>query len=160
MYRTHPSVNATKENCTSSSQFVVEKEAIFKEINLLQSNKSTQNTDILTKCIKDGADIFADLVFLNLDNCIEQSVFPSVVKLTNIVPVHKKHLINLKDGYKPCSVLSYISKGHERFILKQILEYFELFLWKYQCEFRKDSLPSNIFYRCWRNGNIPLIIKK
>ena len=70
----------------------------------MQSNKSTEITDILTKCIKDSADIFADFVFLNLDNCIEQSVFPSVVKLTNIVPVHKKHLNNLKDGYRPCSV--------------------------------------------------------
>lgn len=107
MYRTHLSVNATKENCTSSSLFnlsLLKKKLFLKRLTFCnQINQQKIPTSLLNVC-KDGADIFADFVFLNLDNCIEQSVFPSVVKLTNIVPVHKKHLINLKDGYRPCSV--------------------------------------------------------
>ena len=57
---------------------------------MLQSNKATQNTEIPTKLVKDDADIFARLVFINLNKCIEQSVFPSKLKLANITPVHKK----------------------------------------------------------------------
>ena len=90
-YRAHPSIIATKENCTSRSNFnfsFVEKVDILKEIKMLQSNKATQNTDIPTKLIKDDANIFAEFVFIGLNKCIEQSVFPSKFKLANITPVH------------------------------------------------------------------------
>ena len=90
-YRTHPSIIAIKENCASKSNFnfsFVDKVDILNEIKMLQSNKATQNTDIPTKLIKDNADIFAEFIFISLDKCIEQSVFPS--KLANITPVHKK----------------------------------------------------------------------
>ena len=43
-YKTHPSIIAIKENCTSKSNFnflFVEKVDILKEINMLQSNKTT-----------------------------------------------------------------------------------------------------------------------
>ena len=50
-YKTHPSIIAIKENCTSKSNFnfsFVEKVDILKEIKIFQSNKATQNTDIPT----------------------------------------------------------------------------------------------------------------
>ena len=71
-YRAHPSIIAIKENCTSKSNFnfsFVEKVDILKEIKMLQSNKATQNTNIPTKLPK--------LLFITLNKCIEQSVFPS-----------------------------------------------------------------------------------
>ena len=55
---------------------------------MLQSNKATQNTDIPTKLIKDNADIFAEVILISLNKCIEESVFPSKLKLANITPVH------------------------------------------------------------------------
>ena len=91
-YRAHPSIIATKENCTFKSDFnfsFVEKVDILKEIKMLQSNEATQNTDNPTKLIKDNADIFAEFIFISLNKCIEQSVFPSKLKLTNTTPVHK-----------------------------------------------------------------------
>ena len=92
-YRAHPSTIAIKENCASKSDFnfsFVEKVDILKEIKMLQSNKATQNTDIPTKLIKDNADIFAQFIFVSLNKCIEQSVFPFKLKPANITPVHKK----------------------------------------------------------------------
>ena len=50
-YKSHPSIIAIKENCTSKSNFnfsFVEKVDILKEIKIFQSNKATQNTDIPT----------------------------------------------------------------------------------------------------------------
>ena len=55
-----------KQNYTSTSDFnfsFVEKEAILKKIQLLQSNKSTETADIPTKLIKGNADIFAEFLF-------------------------------------------------------------------------------------------------
>ena len=100
-YKAHPNVTAIKENCTSKSNFnlsFVEKVDILKEIKMLQSNKATQNT----KLVKDDADIFARLVFIKLNKCIEQSVFPSKLKLANITPVHKKKLKKLKRQLQTC----------------------------------------------------------
>ena len=95
-YRAHPSIIAIKKNSTSKSNFnfsFVEKVDILKEIKMLQSNKATQNTNIPTKLIKD---VFTEFIFINLNKCIEQSVFQSKLKLANITPVHEKKLKKLK----------------------------------------------------------------
>ena len=89
---------------------------------MLQSNKATQNIDIPTKLIKDNADIIAEFIFTSLNKCIEQSVFPSKLKLANVTPVHKK---SSKDNYRPVSILSTISKVYEKFMFKQMSEYSE-----------------------------------
>ena len=139
-YRAHPCIIAVKENCNSSTRFnfsFVDKEDILKEIKNLKANKATQNTDIPTKLIKENSDIFADFIFENLNDSISQSVFPSALKLANITPVHKKDSKSKKDHYRPISVSPNISKIYERFFFKQISEYFEQFLSKYQCGFRK-----------------------
>ena len=94
---------------------------------MLQSNKATHNTDIPTKLIKDNADIFAAFIFISFNKCIEQSLFLSKLKLANITPVHRKKLKKLKRNYRPVSILSNISKVYEKFILKQMSEYFESF---------------------------------
>ena len=92
-YRVHPSIIAIKKNGNSSARFnfsFVDKEDILKEIKNLKVNKPTQNTDIPTKLIKENLDIFAVLIFENLNDIISQSVFPSALNLANITPVHKK----------------------------------------------------------------------
>ena len=100
-------------------------------------NKAIQKTDIPNKLIKENSDIFADCIFEILNNSISQLVFPSALKLANITPVHKKGSKSKKDHYRPISVSPNISKIYERFFFKQISEYFEQFLSKYQCGFRK-----------------------
>ena len=44
-----------------------------------------------------------------------------------------------KDNHRPVSILSNISKVYEKFILKQMIEYFKSLLSKYQYRFRKGS---------------------
>ena len=66
---------------------------------------------------------------------MKQSVFPLKLKLANITPVHKKNSKSSKENYRPISILSNISKVYEKF--KQMSEYFEPFLSKYQCGFRE-----------------------
>ena len=112
-YRAHPSIIAFKENCTSKSNFnfpFVEKVNVLKEIEILQSNKATQNTDIPTKLIEDNADIFVGFISISLNKCIEQSFFPSNLKLANITSVHKKISKSSKQNYRPVNILSSISK--------------------------------------------------
>ena len=101
----------------------------------MKANKATQNTDIPTRLIEENSDIFAVFIFENLNDSISQSVFPSALKLAK---KEKKDSRSKKVHYRPISVLPNISKIYERFFFKQISEYFEQFLSKYHCGFRKD----------------------
>ena len=49
---------------------------ILKELNNLNINKATQNTDIPTKIIKENSDIFGDFIYSNLNYCINASSYP------------------------------------------------------------------------------------
>ena len=65
-YPNHPSIAAIKKFCNPKSHFSfknVQKEEILKELNNLNINKATQNTDISTKIIKKNSEIFGDFVF-------------------------------------------------------------------------------------------------
>ena len=50
-----------------------------------------------------------------------------------------------KDNYRPVSILSNISKIYERLMFKEISEYFEPILSKFQCGFRKGFSAQHCF---------------
>ena len=111
---------------------------ILVELNNLNINKATQNTDIATKIIKENSDIFGNFIFSNLNCFINTSSYPSLSKRANITPVHKKDSKSEKNNYRPVSILSNISKVYERIMFKQMSEFFESsFFSKYQCGFRE-----------------------
>ena len=68
----------------------VTKEEILKELNNLKLKKATQNTDIPTKTIMENFDIFGDLIFSNLNGCVNTSLYPLLLKMANITLVYKK----------------------------------------------------------------------
>ena len=78
---------------------------ILKEIKNLQINKATQDLDIPTKLIKNNSDLFVDLILTSLNGSIAQSTFPSLLKLANIIPVHKK------------------TRKHQKIIMGQLVHY-------------------------------------
>ena len=115
----------------------VERHEIMKEINNLKTNKATQSTDIPTKLIKENSDIFGDFIFGNYNNCVSSSIFPNFLKNAIITPVHKKGAKSSNENFRPVSILSNISKIYEKLLFKQISEYFEPILSKFQWGFGK-----------------------
>ena len=141
-YRSHPSIKAIKEQCNTNLYFSfsqIEHDEIMKELNNLDTNKAIQNTDIPKKLIKENSDIFANFIFENLNNCISHSIFPTSMKNAITTPVHKKGPKTSKDNLRPVSILPNISKIYDRVMFKQMSEFFEPILSKYQCGFRKGS---------------------
>ena len=138
-YRSHPSIKAIKEQCNTNFYFSFSQighDEIMKELNNLDTNKAIQNTDMPTKLIKEK-DIFANFIFENLNNCISHSIFPTSMKNAIITPVHKKGPKTSKDNFRPVIILPNISKIYERVMFKQMSEFVEPILSKYQCGFRK-----------------------
>ena len=71
----------------------------------------------------------------NLNNTIGTSTFPEQLKYANLRPVLKKYSRTDKKNYRPISILPNVSKIYERCLNKQLEEYFQALLSKYQCDF-------------------------
>ena len=105
----------------------------------MQAYKATQNSDIPARLIKESPDIFAYFILENLNYSISQSVFPSALKLANTTPVKKK-IQKVKKIITGTSVFYQIFlKIYEKFLFKQISEYFKQFLYIFHCGFTVDN---------------------
>ena len=118
-------------------------EDICKEIRALDAWEAIQSDDTTTKFIKNNSDIFSRFLQANLNNTIETSTFPEQLKYADVKPVFKKDSRTDKKNYRPISILPNISKIYERCINKQLEEYFQALLSKYQCGFRKGYSVIN-----------------
>lgn len=137
-YSKHPSILEINKLSTKNFSFhSVSIEEIKKEISNLDVTKCCQVNDIPTKIVKENSDIFADIIFHNLNDCFINSVFPENFKTADVIPIFKKGDRVDKDNYRPVSILSNLSKIYERCIYSQMADFFEKILSKYQCGFRK-----------------------
>ena len=79
-------------------------------------------TPILTRCF---------------NSSLDEGVFPSELKLADVIPVYKKGSKTDKSNYRPISLLPALSKVFEKLICKQLLQFMQSKLSKYLCGFRK-----------------------
>ena len=139
-YKNHPSIVAINEN-NLAKQFsfkYIPKSDVEREILNLDVSKASQDSDIPTKIIKMNADIFAEVLYV-FNRSLEVGEFLSGMKLTKVTPVHKKGSRYDKGNYRPVSILPNLSKVFERCSHKQISDFFDTILSKYQCGFRKGN---------------------
>ena len=118
-FRNHPSIIMIKTKNISTDTFSFSKityDNVLQKIDSLDVRKASQQTDISTKILKQNSEYFANYFFENINFCIENSEFPSDLKLADVIPIYKKSSKNLKDNYRPVSILSNISKVYERTI--------------------------------------------
>ena len=69
--------------------------------------------------------MFNDFLYVSITSSIKSSLFQSCLKATNITFICKKGGKDLKDNYRPVSVLPVLSNLYERSMFKQISEFFE-----------------------------------
>ena len=129
-----------KETFDSSKTFsfdLVSSDTIFKEIVSLDTKKGTHSNDVPTNIFKANADLFSIFASNAFNESVISCKFLSVLKLADVKPVHKKAPKLEKTNYRPVSVLPNISKIFERCRHRQISEYFETVLSKFQCGIQK-----------------------
>ena len=102
------------------------------EMLALVASKDTQSDDMPTKITKNNSDIFSKFFQANLYNTIETSTFPEQLNYADVKPVFKKDSRTDKENYRPISILSNISKIYERCFKKQLEEYLQALLCKYE----------------------------
>ena len=125
----------------------ITKSEINQEILNLDSSKACQESDLPTKIA--NSDIFTEVIHKELNRGLEAGNFPCTMKLANVTPVYKKGNRSEKGNYRPVSILPNISKVFERCIYKQISQFFEGIISKYQCGFRKRHALISLLEK-WR----------
>ena len=112
-------------------------------IRSLNPDKAHGWDDISVRMIKlcDKALVFPlKLIF---ENCLRQGVFPEKWKKANVVPVHKKNKKNVKENYRPISLLPILGKILEKLIFDMLYQHLEFnsLLKPNQSGFRFDCNP-------------------
>ena len=144
-YRNNPRILTIGEVCKerSASPFSVSevcKEEIVKYILNLDTSKTY--AEIVT-FQQGNTDIFAEFLHSSFNESTKKSNIPSVLKQENITPGFKKGDKERKNNYRSVSILSSISNVFERGMFRQISNYMDCYLSKYQRKFRKDYCTQN-----------------
>ena len=109
------------------------------------SQKAIQKSDILLKIVKVNEDFFAEAICFHFNKSLENGKFRNCLKLANITAVFKIGARTSKNNYRPVSILPVFSKIFERLLSRQLLEFFDNILSKFQCGFR-TIMELNIAY--------------
>ena len=139
-WRNHPSILAiAKEYKNRANVFFnfVSKEEVLTEIKMLDVSKAIQESDIPVKIIKANENFFAEAICFYFNKSLENGKFPNCLKLANTTSVFKPGARTSKNNYRPISILPVFSKIFERLLSRQLLEFFDNILYKFQCGFRK-----------------------
>jgi len=89
----------------------------------LNPNKAHGWDDVsvpMMKMCDDSPVLPLELIF---ENCLRRGVFPEVWKRGNVVTVHKKNSKNLKQNYRPISLLPILSKIMEKLIFDSLYKH-------------------------------------
>ena len=92
-YKNHPSVVMIRDKIDLHSQFsfsVITYSEVLKKTKNLNISKTSQQTDIPEKILKQNCAYFASYFHENINFCLEKSEFPSDLKLADVAPVYKK----------------------------------------------------------------------
>ena len=144
----HPSIIQIKSNIVIKNKFCFQpvNESIVKTVIDNLSLQKSISGEIPTFLIKR-----CDFIFEKLSSCINESFnnnkFPDSLKLSEIIPIHKKDDPTDKTNFRPFSILPLLSKVFEKIMYDQLYEYIEKFLNMLLCGFRKAHSAQHAFFR-------------
>ena len=144
----NPSLIRIKQLVNNQAKFSFQPVSVYtvKEvIEGLPSNKATAG-EIPIKILKESG-----FTFEYLTSCVNEAIlsgkFPDSLKLSNIVPVHKKKDPTDKCNYRPVSILPLLSKVFEKTMYDQLYIYMNNFLNELLCGFRKAHSAQHALFK-------------
>ena len=88
----------------------------------------------------------ADFPCENTNKAFKSSLFTACLKSVDVTSLHKKGKKDLKENYRPVSILARLLKVFERTNFAQMSNFFDNFLSTQQCGFRKDYSTQNCLW--------------
>ena len=102
----------------------VDENKVIEIIDSLKSKNTSGHDLISTKLLKYVKNEVAYPLKCIINQCIEQNIFPELLKIARVIPIHKKDNDDVFDNYRPISILPSVSKIFERILHNQIFEFF------------------------------------
>ena len=102
----------------------IETQTLIKVIDTLKPKSSYGHDRISNKLLKYLKFELADPLKALINQSIEHAVFPKVLKVAKVTPLHKKDDEQIFSNYRPISILPSVSKVFERVMYNQIYSFF------------------------------------
>lgn len=98
---------------------------VLEAINNLKNSNSTGYDNLSVKIIKQCASLIAKPLCHIINQCFIDGCFPSLLKISKVICLHKKGDINEISNYRPISLLSVFSKIFEKLLATRIIKFLE-----------------------------------
>ena len=99
-------------------------EKILNIIRAVDSNKSSGWDGVSSRMIKNCDSSIVIPLLIIFETCIREGIFPDMWKMSNVCPVHKMESKNLKENYRPISLLRILGKMFEKLLFDSLYDYF------------------------------------
>ena len=148
-YENHISISNIKRN-NPESRFSFELtstnevEALIREI---KTNKPMGIDTIPPKILVLLKESISEPVKNIINLMVSEGCFPDQTKISSITPAYKKGERTLKTNYRPISILPAVSKLLEKFMFKQMSNYFEKLFSEYLSGFRRGYGCQHVLMR-------------
>ena len=96
---------------------------IYKIVKDLGINKSGDIYGNTPNLVKLGGPVLIQILTLLFNKSIDQGIFPSALKLSKIVPIHKGDSIFEMSNYRPISLLPIFSKILEKLMYSRVIDF-------------------------------------
>ena len=139
-FKDHPSILKIKGMIDITNPFSLSKInelVVSTYIKSLDINKPTTFNNIPVRFLVENNDIVSPFITNIYNDSLSNLDYPTLLKVADITPVHKKDDTTKKDNYRPVSILPVISKIFERIIFDQICSYIDSFLSPFLSGFRQ-----------------------
>ena len=129
-------------------------------IHNLSSNKSGDIYGNTSNLVKLGGPVLIQIMTLLFNKSLDQGIFPSALKVSKIVPIHKGDSLFEMSNYRPISLLPIFSKILEKLMYARVIDFIKKYKILYEnqygfqkglsTEFAINSLLNNII-QCFEN---------
>ena len=119
---------------------------------MLNINKAS-GYDNISFFLRMGGEILAPILSLCFSHTFELGIFPSILKIANVVPIFKSGKKQIIKNFRPISLLPTLSKILEKLIKTKLIKFFDKYqvLYEFQYGFREKRsvihalLDVNVF---------------
>ena len=114
-------------------------------INSLNVNKANPSSSIPTTLLKTASPVICHFLSSLFNNCIVNGVFPDILKIAEVLPLHKSGCKMSCSNFRPISLLNILSKLFERCLHTRLYKFCTLnnILSRNQFGFRNKSSTEN-----------------
>lgn len=101
-------------------------EEIIKTFKSLKIKNTEDLWGVSVKVMQSIIDIVAPYLAVVFNNCVDECVFPDLMKYSKVIPLFKSGSSSEPGNFRPVSVLPVLSKVFEKIMLNQLLHHFNI----------------------------------